>query len=242
MPTLEQGPVTLHYETWGQGPPILLLAPGGLKASRRETWASAPWNPIDVLADRYLLVGMDQRNTGTSYAPITADDGWGSYAADQLALMDHLDLDRFGVIGMCIGGAFIVRLLADAPERVVAAVAQQPIGNVDNRAEFRGIFEGWREEIGADHPEATDADWEGLWANLFGGDDLLWSVPDGAVADLDTPLLVLQGDDVYHPKQASRTLAEEAPDARLVERWKDPDDQPAARAAVDEFLAVHLGG
>ena len=56
---------------------------------------------------------------------------------------------------------------------------------------------------------------------------------------LETPLLVLQGNDVYHPTIASRRAAELAPGATLVERWKDPADQPAARAAVDTFLAEH---
>lgn len=234
---LENGPVRLHFHTWGEGPPLLLLAPGGLRASRIDTWANAPWNPIEPLADRFHVVAMDQRNTGTSFAPITADDGWATYAADQVAVMDHLGIDRFGVMGMCIGGAFILELASEAPERIKAAVAMQPIGNVDNRDDFRSIFDEWRSGVAADHPEATDGDWEGCWSNLFGGDDLLWSVPDSQLPTLDVPMLVLQGGDVYHPKEASQQLAALAPKASLIERWKDPADQPAARAAIDDFLA-----
>ena len=236
---LETGPVTLRYETWGDGPPVLLLAPGGIPASRIEAWANAPWNPIDALSDRYRVVGMDQRNTGTSFAPIGAGDGWHSYTADQLAVMDHLGIDRFSVLGMCIGGPFILQLLADVPERITAAVALQPIGQAANRGVFRGVFDDWRASIAGDHPEATDADWEGLWSNLFGGDEIMWSVPDAALPTIDRPLLVLQGDDEFHPKQASQHLAATVPTATLIERWKDPADQPAARAKVDDFLASH---
>jgi pimeloyl-ACP methyl ester carboxylesterase len=236
---LENGPVALHYETVGQGPPILLLAPGGLRNSRASTWSVAPWNPIEALADRYTVVVMDQRNTGTSFAPVGAADGWTSYAADQLAVMDHLGIERFAVLGMCIGGAFIMELLDEVPERVTAAVALQPIGLDDNRDAFRTMFDEWRASIADDHPEASEEDWAGCWTNMFGGDDVLWSVPDGKPADIDTPILVLQGDDRYHPRSASRLLAETAPRATLIERWKDPADQPAARAAVDEFLAAH---
>jgi pimeloyl-ACP methyl ester carboxylesterase len=239
VPTLQHGPATLHYQTSGDGPPLLLLAPGGLRSSRAETWARAPWDPIEALSERYLVVAMDQRNTGTSFAPITADDGWASYAADQLAVMDGLGHERFGVVGMCIGGAFILELLTEAPERVTAAVLMQPIGQVANRDEFRAIFEEWRSDIGADHPEATDRDWEGCWSNLFGHDNLLWSVPDSRLSTIETPMLVLQGDDVYHPKEASQHLAAVAPRATLIEHWKDPDDQPEARAAVDRFLATN---
>jgi pimeloyl-ACP methyl ester carboxylesterase len=182
---------------------------------------------------------MDQRNTGTSFAPITADDGWATYAADQLAVMDHLGVERFSVLGMCIGGAFIMELIAEVPERVRAAVALQPIGQAGNRDAFREIFDEWRKGIADDHPEATDADWEGCWWSLFGSDNLLWSVPDTLLPTIDTPILVLLGDDVYHPKEASRRLVATVPTATLIEHWKDPADQPAARAAVDAFLATH---
>src|SRR5260221_885945 len=123
MPTLKQGSATLRYETRGEGPAVLFLAPGGLRASRVETWANAPWNPIDALAGRHHVVAMDQRNTGTSFAPIPAGDGWGDYAADQLAVLDHLGIERFSVVGMCIGGSFIMELLAAVPEPISAALA-----------------------------------------------------------------------------------------------------------------------
>ena len=236
---LEAGPVRLRYETWGDGPPVLLLAPGGLRNSRVETWEQAPWNPVEQLRDRYRVVAMDQRNAGASFAPITALDGWPSYAADQLAVMDHLGIERFALVGMCIGGAFIMQLASTVPDRVAAAVAMQPIGLDGNRDAFRDIFTEWREGIEDDHPEATDADWEACWTNLFGGDELLWSVPDDVVPTVETPLLVLRGDDEYHPSLASERLAELAPNATLVERWKHPADQPAARAAVEAFLAAH---
>jgi pimeloyl-ACP methyl ester carboxylesterase len=239
VPTLDTGSATIHYDTMGDGPAVLLLAPGGLRASRTETWARAPWNPIDALADRYRVVAMDQRNTGTSFAPISARDGWSSYAADQLAVMDHLGIERFAVLGMCIGGAFIMELLTEVPERVTAAVALQPIGLDGNRDAFRAMFDEWRTAIEADHPEATDTDWEGCWANLFGGDATLWSVADDAVPAIDTPILVLRGDDQFHPRLASERLAELAPEATLIEHWKDPSEIPAARAAVDDFLATH---
>ena len=140
---------------------------------------------------------------------------------------------------MCIGGAFIMALLARAPERIRAAVALQPIGFDDNRDAFRAMFDQWRLDIGADHPEATDDDWEGCWSSLFGSDNVLWSVPDSMLPTIETPILVLQGDDVYHPRRASRQLAASAPNATLIEQWKEPADQPAARAAIDGFLADH---
>ena len=237
MSTVQLGPATIRYEdTGGSGPAVLLLAPGGLRASRIETWAAAPWNPFDALRDRFRVVAMDQRNTGTSFAPVTAADGWDDYAADQLGLMDHLGIDRFAVVGMCIGGAFIAKLLVDAPDRVTAAVAMQPIGLDANQDTFDELFATWRDDVRADHPEASDADWAAVRDNLFGRADYVWSVPDAAVATIGAPLLVLRGNDQYHPASTSERLAADVAGARLIQTWKDGEAVHSARAEVDAFL------
>jgi pimeloyl-ACP methyl ester carboxylesterase len=241
METLSHGDVRLVYEDSGDGPAILCLAPGGLSASRIETWQRVPWNPLTELAGAYRIVAMDQRNTGTSFAPVTAADGWGCYAADQLALMDHLGIETFAVVGMCIGGSFIMRLLAEAPERVTAVVALQPIGLDNNRNTFLGLFDAWRREVASEHPEASDAAWDAFRSALFGADRLTWSVDDEFLPTLTQPLLVLQGNDEFHPSSVSQKLATEVPSASLVEKWKDPADTPAADAAIKEFLAAHVG-
>jgi pimeloyl-ACP methyl ester carboxylesterase len=239
MEMLSRGDVRLVFEDSGEGPAILCLAPGGLSASRIEIWPRMPWNPVKELAGAYRIVAMDQRNTGTSFAPVTARDGWGSYAADQVAVMDHLGIETFAVVGMCIGGAFIMRLLEEVPERVTAAVALQPIGLDENRNTFLGLFDTWRREIAAEHPEAGDADWDDFRSALFGVDRLVWSVDDEFLPTVTRPLLVLQGNDEFHPTSVSQKLATQVPSASLVERWKDPADIPAADAAIKEFLAAH---
>ncbi|MHB1710659.1 MAG: alpha/beta fold hydrolase [Acidimicrobiales bacterium] len=239
METLVVGDALIVYEDRGGGPAVLCLAPGGLSASRGEVWARSPWNPLERLAGDYRLVVMDQRNTGTSWAPVTARDGWGSYAADQLAVMDHLGIDTFAVVGMCIGGAFIARLLADVPARVTAAVAMQPIGLDDNRDVFLRLFDEWRAGIAGDHPEAGEEAWTSFRQALFGDDRLVWSVEDKALPGFDRPLLVLEGDDDYHPRSVSRRLADMVPAATLVERWKQADDVAAADAVIRGFLSEH---
>ena len=42
--------------------------------------------------------------------------------------MDHLGIDKFMVMGFCIGGPFIWSLLKRAPNRIVGAVVAQPVG------------------------------------------------------------------------------------------------------------------
>jgi hypothetical protein len=50
---------------------------------------------------------------------------------------------------------------------------------------------------------------------------------------------VLLGNDQYHPESSSRELATLAPNATLIEHWKKPEHHPAAKKAVEEFLAKH---
>jgi hypothetical protein len=52
-------------------------------------------------------------------------------------------------------------------------------------------------------------------------------------------MLVLLGNDLHHPQATSRELAALAPNATLIEHWKEPEYHPAARQAVETFLAQH---
>ena len=90
----------------------------------------APFNATDEFKDEYRCITADLRNapSGQSSGPLEIDRPWDSYADDHLGLMDHLGITRFMVIGYCIGGPFIWKLLQRAPERIVAAVVSQPVG------------------------------------------------------------------------------------------------------------------
>jgi hypothetical protein len=49
------------------------------------------------------------------------------------------------IIGCCIGGSFALKLIEQAPERVVTAVLQQPIGIADgNRSLYERVCVRWR--------------------------------------------------------------------------------------------------
>jgi pimeloyl-ACP methyl ester carboxylesterase len=237
MPMFDDGDVHLYYEEHGEGFPVLLIAPGGMK-SAVSFWQHTPWNPIDQLSPRYRVIAMDQRNAGRSSAPIKGTDGWEVYTRDQLALLDHLGVDRFHVAGMCIGGSYIMGLIKAAPQRVASAVLFQTIGLDGNRQAFYDMFDGWAGELRASRPDVGDDDWERFKTSMYGGDFVFTASPDDVKA-CPTPLLVLMGDDLYHPQSTSRRIAELAPDAQLVERWKEGDAQIAAREAVERFFAAH---
>jgi pimeloyl-ACP methyl ester carboxylesterase len=237
VPFFEREGVSLYYEDDGDGEPVLLLAPGGMH-SRVGAWRKAPWNPLERLRGSHRVIAMDQRNGGRSTAPIRSDDGWPTYTRDQVALLDHLGVERFAVVGMCIGGPYIMGLIKAAPQRIRAAVMLQPIGLEDNREAFYALFDGWAEALRDRHPEADGATWAAFRETMFGGDFMFGATRDD-VAACSTPLLVLMGDDPYHPASISREVARLAPRARLIEQWKHPDQVETADRAIRSFLAGH---
>jgi pimeloyl-ACP methyl ester carboxylesterase len=182
---------------------------------------------------------MDQRNAGQSTAPIRGSDGWHVYRDDQLRLLDHLKIERCHVIGNCIGGAFALALAAAAPERITAAVLQQPIGHsAQNRETFFNLFGGWAEDQKKVHKDVSPEAWNEFRDRMYAG-DFVFAVSRDDVKAMKTPLLVLQGNDVYHPAAVSRDVAELAPHGELVERWKDPEVVPETVARVRKFLNEH---
>ena len=237
MPDFEHGDVSLHYIERGEGFSVLLFAPGGMR-SAAGFWKNSPWNPVETLSDRYRVIAMDQRNAGKSRAPVGPDDGWHSYTQDHVALLDHLGIDRCHVIGGCIGGPYCFGLMQASPGRVAAAVLQQSIGAHENRDAFYEMFDSWKDEIAAEHPEADDETWRAFRSRMYDG-DFVFNVDRDFVRGCEIPMLVLMGDDLYHPQVVSREIAEIAPKAELVEHWKDADVVGETIARVRSFLEAN---
>jgi pimeloyl-ACP methyl ester carboxylesterase len=240
MPSFDRDDVGIYYEEYGQGFPLLLFAPGGMRSSIAH-WEQSPWNPIAELAGDFRVVAMDQRNAGASRAPVRADDGWHVYTADHVALLDHLGIDRCHLLGGCIGGPYCFGIMQAAPERVAAAVLQQPIGRSgENQQAFYQMFDGWAEDLKKSRPEVTEDAWRSFRSHMYDG-DFVFNVSRDFVRGCQNPMLVLLGNDLYHPSETSREIARLAPNAELVERWKEPEVVADAVQQVREFLRGHTG-
>ncbi|MFN8618819.1 MAG: alpha/beta hydrolase [Dehalococcoidia bacterium] len=117
---------TIHYEVFGSGYPLLLIAPGGV-SSQIEFWRRSAVNPIERFANDFQVIAMDQRHAARSLAPMRPFS-YDQCNADQLAVLDHLGIEKAHVMGGCIGCAHIWRLISNAPGRITAAVTQDPVG------------------------------------------------------------------------------------------------------------------
>lgn len=235
MPQFEREGSSLYYEEHGQGFPVLLFAPGGMR-SMIDFWQRSPWQPIAELAGRFRLIAIDQRNAGRSRAEVGASHGWHSYAEDHLALLDHLGIERCLLLGGCIGSSFALRLIEAAPERVAAALLQNPIGLHENRELFYALFDQWQSELAPRHPQVDAAAWRAFRERMYGG-DFVFSVSREFVRGCATPLLIFAGNDPYHPTPISRELAALAPNATLIEGWKEA--LPAAIDRARNFLETY---
>ena len=240
MARFDRGDVSLYYEIHGEGFPILLFAPGGMR-SAIPFWRGSEWDPIEALSPHFQVIAMDQRNAGQSTAPVSGSDGWHTYTADHIALLDHLGIEKAHLMGGCIGGPYSFGVIHDAPDRVAAAVLQQSIGdNGENRELFHAMFDQWADDVKAAKPEVPEADWVSFRSNMF-DHEFVYNVSREFVAGCETPLLVLMGSDPYHPEATSREIADIAPNARLVEQWKDADADGTVATVVD-FLKGHTPG
>jgi pimeloyl-ACP methyl ester carboxylesterase len=241
MPTIQHHGATIYYEEFGRGFPILTFAPAGLQ-SIIDVWngPSAPINPTTEFAGSFRVIAMDQRNAGgKSRAPITAQDGWPSYAADHIALLDHLRIDRCHLYGQCIGGSFIMSLLKAQPQRIASAVLAQPIGRVGPiKPGHAARFDAWAKSLGNDHPEATEQVLDAFHQNLY-GPGFVYSVDRAFVSTVRTPCLVLAGNDEAHPFPISEEVAKLLPNAEFIQEWKTGEALVAATVRIKEFLAKH---
>src|SRR5713226_7504090 len=202
MSFYEKGPVRIHYEEWGSGFPLLLIAGGGLNST-----ISGLKNPFDAVGEfkgEYRCIAADLRNAnpGQSSGPLEIDRPWDSHTDDQLGLMDHLGIDKFMVMGFCIGGPFIWNLLKRAPDRVVAAVLAQPSGS---RPEARDHFydnnmKGWGPELVKRRPDVTMETVDKFLTRMYRTNpDFVFTVTRDFVRNCQTPVLVLPDDIPSHP-------------------------------------------
>ncbi|MGH7916876.1 MAG: alpha/beta fold hydrolase [Candidatus Binataceae bacterium] len=238
MPTFERDGISLYYEEFGSGYPLFLFAPGGMRSSV-EFWHQSPFDPTREFAADFRVIAMDQRNAGRSHAPVAADNGWHTYTTDHIALLDHLGIQRCHIMGGCIGSSYCLSLIQAAPQRISAGVLQNPIGrSVENGTAFQEMFDGWAKNLKSAHSEIAAQGFESFRENMYGG-DFVFSVSHDFVRGCQTPLLILAGNDLYHPTPIAQEIAQLAPDNELIMTWKTPETVGEAVRRVRDFLTSH---
>jgi pimeloyl-ACP methyl ester carboxylesterase len=115
VPKVSVNGIELAYETYGDGPPLVLAH--GYIASK-EMWDYQ----VGPFSERYRLVVYDMRGHGQSDAPPEDDAGYTmeTLVEDQRALMDHLGIEQAYVGGLSMGDSIAMRFALTYPRRVRA--------------------------------------------------------------------------------------------------------------------------
>jgi pimeloyl-ACP methyl ester carboxylesterase len=249
MPVYQKGAVRIHFEEAGSGFPLLIIPGGGLNATIGYLGNGAPFNPMTEFKDEYRCIAADLRNanSGQSSDPLETDRPWDAYSDDHLGLMDHLGIDKFMVLGFCIGGPFIWNLLKRASDRVVAAVLAQPSGS---RPEMRDLFyennmKGWGPGLVAGRPDITMEMVDKFLTKMYRTNpDFVFTVTRDFVRNCKTPVLILPDDIPAHPYAVAMECAMLAPNAEVsFFPWKEPKERvPLAVRQIRSFLRAHRPG
>jgi pimeloyl-ACP methyl ester carboxylesterase len=246
MSFYERGPVRIHYEEAGSGFPLLIIAGGGLNSTIAGLHRGDPFNPIEEFKGEYRCIASDLRNAngGQSSGPLEIERPWDAYTDDHIGLMDYLGIDKFMVMGFCIGGPFIWNLLKRAPDRIAAAVLVQPSGA---RPEMPDLFyqnnmKGWGPELVKRRPDITMDMVDKFLTKMYRTNaDFVITVTRDFVRTCRTPLLILPDDIPAHPYAVAMEAAMLAPKAEVsMFPWKEPKERiPLAVRQIRSFLRAH---
>ncbi len=240
-----KGDVCIHYQDLGRGFPLLIIPGGGLNSTMSKL--AQPFDPRVEFTDEYRCITADLRNAagGQSSGPLEIARPWDAYTDDHLALMDHLEIDEFGVIGFCIGAPFTWNLLRRAQSRIVAAVTAQPSGFRPDMPTlyYDNGMRGWGPELVKRRPEITMEMVDKFLTRMYRTNaDFLFTVTRDFVRLCQTPVLVLPDDIPAHPYAVAMETVMLAPKSEVsIFPWKEPPDRiPIAVRQVRSFLNAHV--
>ena len=243
--------MSLHHTVDGDGERVLVLA--GSLGSTLEMWEPQ----LPALTGRFRVVRIDHPGHGGS--PLLSVPSVDGIAAEVVAVLDELGLDRASFCGLSLGGAVGMRLALDHPDRLDRLV----LCCTSMRFATPGF---WDERAGAVRAGGVEAIADAVLERWFtpGFDDvrryreMLVATPQegyarccealrdwdvrGRLGAVRAPTLVLAAaDDPSTPPEGLEAIAAEIPDARLVviddARHLVNVERPAEfGAALDSFL------
>ncbi|HVW91430.1 MAG TPA: alpha/beta hydrolase [Devosia sp.] len=120
MPSFLSDGISLNYEVFGEGAPILLIH--GFASNIEINWVSTGW-VATLNAAGYRVIALDNRGHGRSqklYDPSLYFAR--EMAEDSRRLLDHFELDSVPVIGYSMGARIAAFLALQSPARVRAAI------------------------------------------------------------------------------------------------------------------------
>lgn len=241
MPYADIRDARLYYETYGDGPPLVVLHPG--LGSTRD------WRPqIPFFSEHYQVVAIDRRGYGRSSPRESFPFDFLEQDAQDLAeLLDRLGVGPAHIIGHSDGGSVAMILAAERPDLVRLLVLEATHAYTDEPtvaslerlgdvSDFSPAFRAYLEKRHGGRWQDLAAKWLARWR---GHEWRAWDIRD-RLSSIQAPALVIHGaeDDQSNIQQA-QTMVELIPDAEL---WVVPGVGHAPhREKSEEFNRRVLG-
>jgi pimeloyl-ACP methyl ester carboxylesterase len=222
VPEIEADGLLVHYETEGQGPPLLMLH-GATSMGTHDWGAQRP-----ILRTQRTLYMPDARSHGRTVWD--AERGWSAsrLVDDALAFADALDLDRFHLMGLSMGARTALELATRQPDRVLSllaigvAVEPEPAASVARRRLDPAAMERddpvWISELVKRHDNYQGAgSWRRLAAAIRDDTAQLKTFTPDELHRLQMPVLLAFGDrDPWVPLEQAVRLKRQLPQASLL--------------------------
>ncbi|WP_286267660.1 alpha/beta fold hydrolase [Thalassotalea atypica] len=267
LPSPKQAPVTegvlalsggaglYYWDTGGDGPAIVLSHPGRGSAL---TW---PYQQPIFSAAGYRVIAYSRR--GYYGSPAGSKDDTGNYADDLNALVEHLNVEKFHILGLAAGGFAVSDYAVSYPEKLLSMVIVCSLfglwdKNIDERLDailpksFGGLPPEFK-EIGPSyrwaHPEGV-REWIKMEKKSRGdgkrhGQSAKSNITWEKIRAGNIPTFFIAGGaDLYQPPSMMRAAAREIPGSQTLVvqeaghavQWEQPE---LFNQAVIEFFNKH---
>lgn len=221
----------IHYKVYGSGPPLVLVH--GWGSDLAGNWEQTGW--VDFLKAHRRVITLDIRGHGKSDKPLKPElYSYHRMAADVLAVMDQLGIQRAEYLGYSMGAFIGAYLLGHHSDRVSAMVfggignetpeSIAAAGNIANALRADDVStisdplgQAFRKFIDS-NPEHTKSDREVFAISAL----QMW--PEGfpiklagpGLKSVDAPVLAVVGADDYPYAETVQDVVEMIPGARLI--------------------------
>ncbi|MFI7588473.1 alpha/beta fold hydrolase [Spongisporangium articulatum] len=212
----------LYYETYGEGPPLVLLHAGMMTIEA----SFAPLIP--ALAQRFRVIGVEAQGHGRT-ANIDRPITYVNLAADVVALLDHLGIDAAHVMGHSTGAGTVLELITAHGDRVLRAVPLSGSVRADGMVDFSepGAFERYADKLPTEadlaamregyerlspHPERFDE----FFAYMSTSDAGFAGWTDEQLAGVTASTLIVQGDNDFATNEHAALMKTLIPGSQLL--------------------------
>ncbi|MFQ5455696.1 MAG: alpha/beta fold hydrolase [Nitrospirota bacterium] len=237
MSAIRIGDISMYYEVYGDGEPLLLINGLGLDSSF--------WMPqVSVFSQKYRVIVFDNRGVGQTDAPEV------SYTTDMMAddtimLLDHLSIARTNILGFSMGGLIAQKIAIKYPERVNSMILASTAAELSPKA--KQIISVWRRMLQEKINPETYLRQQFLWVftdRFLANDEQVSSLVDiflrhpfaqtlhgfsgqanaclehntsNQLQQINIPTLILVGsEDIFIPVHLSKELANGIKNAELI--------------------------